>query len=106
MSKIYIEVPKTTNMITVSVPCGKEEDYLWQFPVLCEGNDYLQKRIVTIMDNNCYDGGELSIQSQIVKNGNDRKAKFEYHIDQFDLKADIEIEVFFGKENRIVIVEW
>ena len=31
MSKIYIEVPKTTDMITASVPCGKEEDYLWQF---------------------------------------------------------------------------
>ena len=27
MSKIYIEVPKTTNMTTVSVPCGKEGDY-------------------------------------------------------------------------------
>ena len=26
MSKIYIEVPKTTDMITASVPCGKEEE--------------------------------------------------------------------------------
>ena len=34
-----------------------------------EESDYLQKRIVTIMDNNCDDGGEPSIQSQIVKNG-------------------------------------
>jgi len=25
MSKIYIEVPKTTDMITASVPCGKSE---------------------------------------------------------------------------------
>ena len=36
MSKIYIEVPKTTNMTTVSVPCGKEDDYLWQFTVMFE----------------------------------------------------------------------
>lgn len=106
MSKIYIEVPKTTDMITASVPCGKEEDYLWQFTVMFEEGDYLQKRIVTIMDNNCDDGGEPSIQSQIVKNGNDRKTRFEYHIDQSDLKADIVIDVFFCKENRIVIVEW
>ena len=49
MSKIYIEVPKTTDMITASVPCGKEEDYLWQFTVMFEESDYLQKRIVTIM---------------------------------------------------------
>ena len=106
MSKIYIEVPKTTDMITASVRCVKEEDYLWQFTVMFEESDYLQKRIVTIMDNNCDDGGEPSIQSQIVKNGNDRKTRFEYHIDQSDLKADIVIDVFFCKENRIVIVEW
>lgn len=31
MSKIYIEVPKTTDMITASVPCGKEEDYIRWF---------------------------------------------------------------------------
>ena len=43
MSKIYIEVPKTTDMITASVPCGKEEDYLWQFTVMFEESDYLQK---------------------------------------------------------------
>lgn len=78
----------------------------YTFTVMFEESDYLQKRIVTIMDNNCDDGGEPSIQSQIVKNGNDRKTRFEYHIDQSDLKADIVIDVFFCKENRIVIVEW
>lgn len=106
MSKIYIEVPKTTDMITAIVPYGKEEDHLWQFTVMFEDSEYLQKRIVTIMDNNFNDGEEPSIQSQIVKNGNDRKTSFEYHIDQSDLKADIVIDVFFCKENRIVIVEW
>lgn len=106
MSKIYIEVPTTTNMTTVSIPCGENEDYLWQFTVMFEESEYLRKRIVTIMDNNCDDGGEPSIQSQIVKNGNDRKTEFEYHIDQTDLKADVTITVFFCKENKIVVVEW
>ena len=42
MSKIYIEVPKTTDMITASVPCGKEEDYLWQLQSCLKESDYLQ----------------------------------------------------------------
>ena len=86
MSKIYIEVPKTTNMTTVSVPCGKEGDYLWQFTVMFEECEYLQKRIVTVLDNNCEEGEEPTIQSQVVKNENDRKTEFEYHIDQAGLK--------------------
>lgn len=107
MSKIYIEVPKTTNMVTTSIPCGKEEEYLWQFTVMFEENEYLKKRIVTVMDNNLDDSNdEMSVQSQIVKNSNDRKTEFEYHIDQADVKADVTIQVFFCKENRIVVVEW
>lgn len=106
MSKIYIEVPKTTNMTTVSIPCGENEDYLWQFTVIFEESEYLQNRIVTIMDNNYNKNYEPTIQSQIVKNGNDRKTVFQYHIDQTDLKADVIITVFFCKENKIVIVEW
>lgn len=106
MSKIYIEVPKTTNMTTVSIPCGENEDYLWQFTVIFEESEYLQNRIVTIMDNNYNKNYEPTIQSQIVKNGNDRKTEFQYHIDQTDLKADVIITVFFCKENKTVIVEW
>lgn len=106
MSKIYIEVPKTTNMTTVSVPCGREGDYLWQFTVMFEECEYLQKRIVTVLDNNCEEGDEPTIQSQVVKNENDRKTEFEYHIDQAGLKADVTIIVFFCKGNRIITVEW
>lgn len=106
MSKIYIEVPKTTNMTTISIPCGENEDYLWQFTVMFEESEYLRKRIVTIMDNNCDEDCEPTIQSQLVKNGNDRKTEFEYHIDQTDLKDDVTITVFFCKENKIVVVEW
>lgn len=104
MSKIYIEVPKTTDMATVSIPCGKDEDFLWQFTIMFEENDYLRKRIVSVLDNNC--GEEDTIQSQIVANGNDRTTDFEYHIDCSDIKADVKIQVFFCKENRIIIVEW
>lgn len=106
MSKIYIEVPKTTNMTTVSIPCGENEDYLWQFTVMFEESEYLQKRIVTIMNDNCDEDCEPTIQSQLVKNRNDRKTEFKYHIDQTDLKADVTITVFFCKENKIVVVEW
>lgn len=104
MSKIYIEVPKTTSMTTVSIPCGREEDFLWQFTVMFEENEYLRKRIVSIMDDNCGEGD--TIQSQVVKNRNNRSTEFEYHLDKPDIKADIRIQVFFCKENRIIMVEW
>lgn len=106
MSKIYIEVPKTTNTTTLSIPCGKEGDDLWQFTVMFEECEYLRSRVVTVLDNNCDDREEMTVQSQVVKNGNDRTTVFEYHIDQTDLKADVTITVFFCKENRIIVVEW
>ena len=34
MSKIYVEVPTTTNQTTISIPYGEEEEYLWQFTVM------------------------------------------------------------------------
>lgn len=105
MSKIYIEVPTTTNMTTVSVPCGENEEYLWQFTVMFEESEYWGKRIVTIMDNNC-EGDELSFQTQIVKNKNKRIAEFEYHLDQCGVKADINIEVFMSKGHRFIGVKW
>lgn len=106
MSKIYIEVPTTTNNTTVSVPCGKNEEFLWQFTVMFDENEYLERRIVTIMDNECGRGDGSSFQTQIVKNRTNRTAEFEYHINQLDIKADVKIEVFFSKGHRLIGVEW
>ena len=88
MSKIYVEVPTTTNQTTISIPYGEEEEYLWQFTVMFIENEYLKKRMVTVMDNNCDNGEELTIQSMIINNKNNRTATFEYHLDT-DVKADI-----------------
>lgn len=104
MSKICVEVPKTTNMATMSIPCGEGEQFLWQFTVIFEESEYLQQRIVSIMDKLVNE--EPSVQSQIVTNKNDRIAEFEYHHDCSDLKANITIRVFFCKETRIIAVEW
>lgn len=104
MSKIYVEVPKTTDMTTVSIPCGEGEQFLWQFTVIFEESEYLQQRIVSVMDK--LDNDKPSVQSQIVTNKNDRIVEFEYHHDCSDLKADITIRAFFCKENRIIAVEW
>lgn len=106
MSKIYIEVPKTTDTTTLSVPCGKEENYLWQFTVLFEECEYLKRRIVTIMDNNCEDGDGPLIQSQIVTNENNRETEFKYCIERDELKADITITVWFHKKHRLIRVSW
>lgn len=46
MSKIYVEVPTTTNQTTISIPYGEEEEYLWQFTVMFIENEYLKKRMV------------------------------------------------------------
>ena len=105
MGKIYIEVPKTTNQTTISIPCGEDERCLWEFTVMFIENEYLKKRIVTVMDNNCDDGGEPSIQSMLISNKNNRTATFEYHLDQ-DIKANITLHVYFCKSCRIVRAEW
>lgn len=88
MSRIYVEVPITTNQMTLSIPCGDDE-CLWHFTVIFNDNEYLRKRLVTVMDN--FDGGENpSVQSMLVTNENNRTATFEYHMDK-DIKANIKL---------------
>ena len=107
MSEIIIEVPKTTNMFTTSIPFGKEKKAYWQFTVIFEDDEYLNRRIVTVMDNNLDDNYKnLSAQSQIVKNGGKDGTEFEYHYDQTNVKADIKITVYFLEKNRLVRAEW
>lgn len=62
MSKIYVEVPITTNQTTLSIPCGDES--LWHFTVIFNENNYLHRRLVTVMDN--FDGEEPEVQSTFV----------------------------------------
>lgn len=80
MNKIYVEVPITTNQTTLSIPCGDDES-LWHFTVIFNENEYLHKRLVTVMDN--FDDGENpAVQSMLVTNENNRTATFEYHMDK------------------------
>lgn len=86
MNKIYVEVPITTNQTTLSIPCGDDES-LWHFTVIFNENEYLHKRLVTVMDN--FDDGENpAVQSMLVTNENNRTATFEYHMDK-DVKVDV-----------------
>ena len=65
MNKIYVEVPITTNQTTLSIPCGDDES-LWHFTVIFNENEYLHKRLVTVMDN--FDDGENpAVQSMLVR---------------------------------------
>lgn len=102
MSKIYVEVPITTNQITLSIPCGDDES-LWHFTVIFNENNYLSKRLVTVMDN--FDSEEPDVQSAFVTRKNNRTATFEYHMDK-DVKADVKLSVYYCKECRIVTAEW
>lgn len=102
MSKIYVEVPITTNQITLSIPCGDDES-LWHFTVIFNENSYLYKRLVTVMDN--FDSEEPDVQSAFVTRKNNRTATFEYHMDK-DVKADVKLSVYYCKECRIVTAEW
>lgn len=102
MSKIYVEVPIITNQITLSIPCGDDES-LWHFTVIFNENNYLYKRLVTVMDN--FDSEEPDVQSAFVTRKNNRTATFEYHMDK-DVKADVKLSVYYCKECRIVTAEW
>ena len=101
MNKIYVEVPITTNQTTLSIPCGDES--LWHFTVIFNENNYLHRRLVTVMDN--FDGEEPEVQSAFVTRKNNRTATFEYHMDK-DVKADIKLSVYYCKECRIITAEW
>ena len=86
-----------------SIPCSDDES-LWQFTVIFNENEYLHKRLVTVMDN--FDDGENpAVQSMLVTNENNRTATFEYHMDK-DVKADIKLSVYYCKECRIITAEW
>ena len=61
--------------------------------------------MVTVMDNNCDNGEEPTIQSMIINNKNNRTATFEYHLDT-DVKADIKLSAYFCNGCRVVTVEW
>lgn len=103
MNKIYVEVPITTNQTTLSIPCGDDES-LWHFTVIFNENEYLHKRLVTVMDN--FDDGENpAVQSMLVTNENNRTATFEYHMDK-DVKADVKLSVYYCKKCRIITAEW
>jgi hypothetical protein len=103
MNKIYVEVPITTNQTTLSIPCSDDES-LWQFTVIFNENEYLYKRLVTVMDN--FDDGENpAVQSMLVTNENNRTATFEYHMYK-DVKADIKLSIYYCKECRIITAEW
>lgn len=85
MNKIYVEVPITTNQTTLSIPCGDDES-LWHFTVIFNENEYLHRRLVTVMDN--FDDVENpALQSMLITNENNRTATFEYHMDKTGIKA-------------------
>lgn len=103
MSKIYVEVPITTKQITISIPCSNDAD-LWHFTVIFNENEYLRKRLVTVIDN--LDGEENpTVQSMLVTNENNRTATFEYHMDK-DIKADVKLSVYYCKGCRLITAEW
>lgn len=103
MDRIYVEVPITTDQTTLSIPCG-DNGKLWHFTVIFNENEYLRKRLVTVMDN--FDDGENpAVQSMLVTNENNRTATFEYHMDK-DVKADIKLLVYYCKECRIISAKW
>ena len=88
---------------TLSIPCGDDES-LWHFTVIFNENEYLHKRLVTVMDN--FDDGENpAVQSMLVTNENNRTATFEYHMDK-DVKVDVKLSVYYCKECRIITAEW
>jgi hypothetical protein len=107
MHKISVEVPKTTDRITIGIPCGKEEECVWSFEIIFNEIKHLKTRIVTILDNNCGDTEkEVTIRNQISNNDNKRLTEFNYSIDEDGIKADITIKVFFSKNYRVVFVDW
>ena len=87
-------VPITTIQTTLSIPCVGDDESLWHFTVIFNENEYLHKRLVTVMDN--FDDGENpAVQSMLVTNENNRTATFEYHMDK-DVKADIKLSVYYA----------
>lgn len=60
MNKIYVEVPITTNQTTLSIPCGDDES-LWHFTVIFNENEYLHRRLVTVMDKDVKADIKLSV---------------------------------------------
>lgn len=105
MNKIYIEVPKNTDNVQVSVPCRNGE-LLWSFQVIFTEIERIKTRIVTVYDNGCEDDTKKSIQSKIANNENYRLVEFDYEIDEEDSKMAVKISVFFSKEVRMLSVSW
>lgn len=109
MSKIYVEVPTTTNQTTISIPYGEEEEYLWQFTVMFIENEYLKKRMVTVMDNNCDNGEEPTIQSMIINNKNNRTqtemGKVSNLITDMTLKGATEDELARAVRHSMVVID-
>lgn len=113
MSKIYMEVPNSTNQTTISIPFDEiGSESLWQFTVIFNENEYLKNRIVTIIDNNCIDDDkELQIQSKFITNDGNRLAVFDYNINHLkesndEYKASIKFTIHYSKECKIISVEW
>jgi hypothetical protein len=107
MHTISMEVPRTTDRLTIGVPVDEFEDCLWSFEIIFNEIEHLKTRLVTILDNNCGDREKgLNIRNQIANNDNMRLVEFNYEINKDDIKANITIKVFFSKKYRIVFVEW
>jgi hypothetical protein len=107
MHTISMEVPKTTDKITIGVPLSEDGDCVWSFEIIFNEIKHLKTRLVTILDNNCGNSEkELNIRNQIADNNNMRLVEFDYAIYEDNIKANIMIKVFFSKKYRIVFVEW
>lgn len=101
MNNIFIEVPKTTNEVKVSVPC-RNGDLLWQFKIIFTELKNEKTRMVTVYDNGCEDEERESIQSKIAKNENHRKVDFYYESEEDAIK----LSVVFCKKIRTTQVSW
>lgn len=105
MNKIYIEVPKTTDNVQVSIPC-RNGDLLWSFQVIFTEIERIKTRMVTVYDNGCEDDTKRVVQTKIADNKNQRLVEFDYEIDEDDLKMAVKLSVFFSKGIRMVYVTW
>lgn len=103
MREIYFEVPETTNMTTVSIPCGNGGE-LWQFHVVFTELDHLRTRVVTVIDNNRDSEQGERFQNKVVTNEKYRMVDFDYESVEDDLK--VRLSVFFSKSIRIIKVSW
>ena len=105
MNSIYFEVPKNTNEAVITVPCGAHDEFLWNFTIMFVESKHLKMRTIVVADDHCESGNSYFRQKE-VSNADNRTARFEYNIDEDDIKTNVSLQVFFSKNKRIIRVEW